>query len=67
MRINKAYTFLYLTLAKIIGIVLLFWLGTYSLTAGFYGDIIFALFIYLTAVIFSYRTIKSLYTFIKNY
>jgi len=67
MKFNKAYLFLYKTLAKIIGITLLFYFASMLLTAGFEGDIILALFCYLTATIFTYRTIKSIFTFIKNY
>lgn len=65
--INKNYKFLYLTLAKIIGIALLLYIGTYTLTAGFYGDIMLAFFIYLTSGIFTFNTIQSIFTFIKNY
>ena len=59
LNINPFYTFLYKTLAKLIGVILLFLLGAYTYTAGFFGCIIVSLFVYTTAVIATHRFVKD--------
>jgi asparagine N-glycosylation enzyme membrane subunit Stt3 len=66
MKISPRVKFAYLFLAKIIGIVLLYWLAAFCNTAGFYGDIILALFIYLTAIICTFKTLKWATTFLDQ-
>ena len=64
--IDPLYKFLYIFLFKVIGIFLTFLLGTYLYTAPFDGAIILALFIYLTGVVFTISTVKSLIQFVKS-
>ncbi len=62
-KINPLYKFIYKVIAKIIAIFLLFLLASYLYTAGFAGCIILATFVYVTAGIAIFDTIK----FIINY
>jgi len=64
--INPFYTFLYKTVAKFIGVVLLFLLGAYTYTAGFFGCIIVSLFVYTTAVIATHRFVKDTLDYFYN-
>lgn len=64
--INPFYTFLYKTVAKFIGVVLLFLLGAYVYTAGFFGCIIVAIFVYTTAVIATFQFVKDTLNYFYN-
>jgi hypothetical protein len=66
MKIDPKVKFAYLFLAKLIGIFLLFSLGTFCLTAPFYGDIIISLFIYLTAILILIKVVKDVVSFIDK-
>ena len=57
--INPIYKQLYILLFKVIVSVLLFSLASICLTTAFYGALIVAAFLYLTAIIFTIKSIKD--------